>query len=468
VLGSTKEPLNPFQCLFLVDQMAEALDFARAHGALHLRLNTDRVTVGPGLSLHRIYDLGLAELFSVPPRIIRAAPLYAAPEQLRDGGTVDERADMYAVGMLLYELLTLKAPFCSPLRGVPHRDKLLLLAATELPEDMRTHTSSLPEFLDVYVRLLGSKNRDDRPATWQAFREQHSDVFQRCFVRYRSQQMIDGTLSPAEARALKNAIVHYTRRRAERVPRSGEQPTAGILAAFEGYELTKGEQDDGVSEPEWMQAVPAGLGLDAPRLVEPPPVEVEPLAAEQALAGVEQPLAEPLLVETQNATPSVQPQEEVGTTPRNGRITLPSAKIGQDGIPPGAAPGWSRCGTLFLAASCFSLIVAGGLMRLRESSRPVAVALPGALASIVAPPIPADPPADPPVRPDVRAVSVAAAPTPPRAGAPVHRGAPVASSTALSSAKPVLDNPCSQVPEGFFCVGLASDVIGSDPESSPR
>lgn len=100
----------------LAEQLFAAVAFLHANECLHRDLKPDNLLIerrGPALVL-RVADFGLAvEAEShrlTQSGVAMGTPRYMAPEQFRDASRVDERADVYAIGAILYELITGRPP----------------------------------------------------------------------------------------------------------------------------------------------------------------------------------------------------------------------------------------------------------------------------------------------------------------------------------------------------------------------
>jgi serine/threonine-protein kinase len=110
-------PLPAARGLAIVRQLAHALKAAHDAGIVHRDLKPDNIHVGRGegeADFVKIVDFGLAKLIgaSGPTRagMVFGTPHYMSPEQAA-GQVVDHRADIYALGVVMYEMFTGKVPF---------------------------------------------------------------------------------------------------------------------------------------------------------------------------------------------------------------------------------------------------------------------------------------------------------------------------------------------------------------------
>jgi serine/threonine-protein kinase len=160
----------------LVVEVLGGLGYVHAHGLVHRDLHPDNVLVvtgEDGARSVRILDLGLVKLAGGHERLgltpLAAAtaagmtlgtPRYMAPEQAR-GAAVDARADLYAVGALLYRLLAGRDPFAH------HATVGQILAAqlSEEPPPLRAFAPDLDPAIEREVLRALAKRPDDRHAT---------------------------------------------------------------------------------------------------------------------------------------------------------------------------------------------------------------------------------------------------------------------------------------------------------------
>jgi eukaryotic-like serine/threonine-protein kinase len=156
-------PMGVAEAVSIAAQTCDALGAAHAAGIVHRDIKPSNILVG-SVGAVKVCDFGLAS-------IQRAAALaaltqtgavvgtchYMSPEQAL-GERVDGRSDLYAVGCLLYMMLTGAPPFT----GVNPIDVLELHLA-EPPVPLRAHRDDVPAALQELIDELLAKNRADRP-----------------------------------------------------------------------------------------------------------------------------------------------------------------------------------------------------------------------------------------------------------------------------------------------------------------
>jgi serine/threonine protein kinase len=165
--ASLGQPWAAARAIDVAMQILEGLDHAHQRGVVHRDLKPENVfmTVDHrGKSLVKLVDFGIAKLLdadaSAAPLtregMIFGTPRYMSPEQAT-GGKLDARTDLYAVGLLLYQMLAGHPPFRSDDAGALLRMHILA-PPPELP-------SSVPPALAAVVMKLLEKSRNDRPAS---------------------------------------------------------------------------------------------------------------------------------------------------------------------------------------------------------------------------------------------------------------------------------------------------------------
>jgi serine/threonine protein kinase len=143
----------------ILRQTAEALAFIHGKNVIHKDLKPENVLVNPRSEV-RLIDFSLAQTkwdrFLQFGRRVEGTPLYMAPEQIQ-GLKCDPRTDVYAFGVMMYELLTKRPPFL----GTTERN-LLEKHCKEPPMPIRSHVKTLAPELDAMAARMLAKKREDR------------------------------------------------------------------------------------------------------------------------------------------------------------------------------------------------------------------------------------------------------------------------------------------------------------------
>jgi eukaryotic-like serine/threonine-protein kinase len=155
--------LEPQQALEVILQMLAALDHAHRKGIVHRDVKPENVLVTPEGTV-KVADFGLARALaearvSQAPGTVTGTVQYLAPEQIH-GEPADPRTDLYALGIVAYELLTGSVPFTG--------ETSVAIAYKHLSETVPAPsriTPAVPPDLDRVVLSATEKDPDLRPAS---------------------------------------------------------------------------------------------------------------------------------------------------------------------------------------------------------------------------------------------------------------------------------------------------------------
>jgi eukaryotic-like serine/threonine-protein kinase len=164
--------IAPQRALQIVRQILAGLSHAHGQGVIHRDIKPGNIMVGEatGVGDHvRIFDFGLAKLHDPAAEgdhsvaTVIGTPAYMAPEQTR-AESIDARADLYAAGVLLYELLTGEKPF------VGEDAYAVIRMQRETPAPLlRSRAEELSEELEQVVAKALTKDREQRYQTAAEF-----------------------------------------------------------------------------------------------------------------------------------------------------------------------------------------------------------------------------------------------------------------------------------------------------------
>ncbi len=177
-------PLSPARALAIAVQVAASLSDAHAHNIVHRDLKPDNVMLqdrGRQRDVVRVLDFGIAKLRDDSRATQQAmtqagdmlgTPQYMAPEQIR-GDAVDGRCDIYALGCMIYEMVTARLPFDAP-TIMAMLSKHLMEAP--VPPSQRRPELALPPAIDQLVLAAMAKDPAQRPASMELYGEQLAAV----------------------------------------------------------------------------------------------------------------------------------------------------------------------------------------------------------------------------------------------------------------------------------------------------
>lgn len=166
-----EQPLTLRAVLDIISQVGDALDYAHANRVVHRDVKPANILI-TGESRVKITDFGIARLDSsnlTQEGQLLGTPNYMAPEQIQ-GKEVDSRADLFSLGVVLYEMLTRHKPFQGEnLTVVSHR---IVYDHFTPPRD---YARDLPPGID---RVLGRALEKDPARRYQRAKEMVEDLRQ--------------------------------------------------------------------------------------------------------------------------------------------------------------------------------------------------------------------------------------------------------------------------------------------------
>ncbi|MEO5902385.1 MAG: protein kinase [Gemmatimonadaceae bacterium] len=158
----------------LLRELADALGYAHAQGVVHRDMKPENVLLSGGHAV--VADFGIAKAIAAAMQQATAdapaltgsgmalgTPAYMAPEQAVGDRSTDHRADLYALGVIAYEILVGSHPF-----GTRTAQGLVAAHLTEAPEPLASRRPDVPAALAALVEQLLAKEPGARPQSAEA------------------------------------------------------------------------------------------------------------------------------------------------------------------------------------------------------------------------------------------------------------------------------------------------------------
>jgi len=147
-------------------EVADALQYAHQHGVIHRDIKPENILLHGGHALVADFGIAFAAVRSegntrlTETGMSLGTPNYMSPEQAMGGRDIDARADIYALGCVLYEMLSGEPPFTGP---TPQA--IIARVMTEQPRPLLLQRPTVPPQIDAVVRTALQKLPADRFAT---------------------------------------------------------------------------------------------------------------------------------------------------------------------------------------------------------------------------------------------------------------------------------------------------------------
>ncbi|CAN5341147.1 hypothetical protein BH11MYX1_BH11MYX1_37160 [soil metagenome] len=168
--------LDTRRALHIGAQIASALAAAHAAGVIHRDLKPDNVMLTLRLGdvdFVKLLDFGLAKMFAGGPSSVKTAagvllgtPQYMSPEACESRVAIDHRTDIYALGILLFQMMTGVLPFDGESMG-----EVLVKQVTQLPPPPRGYNPNIPPSVEQILLRCLMKQPDARFPTMNSLRE---------------------------------------------------------------------------------------------------------------------------------------------------------------------------------------------------------------------------------------------------------------------------------------------------------
>jgi serine/threonine-protein kinase len=176
-------PIDEKRLCKIIAQVLSALGEAHAHKIIHRDLKPENIMVEPRRGepdFVKVLDFGIAKILdSELPGLTRSdvvcgTPQYMAPEQAT-GQSLDNRCDLYAVGVILYQLVTGQLPFDGP-NSMDVLNKHV--NDRPIPPRLRTPGAPISEAMERMILRALEKDPLARPQTAEAFRAMALEIAQ--------------------------------------------------------------------------------------------------------------------------------------------------------------------------------------------------------------------------------------------------------------------------------------------------
>jgi len=168
----TREKQLPIgEAVRIATEVASALDYAHRHGVIHRDIKPENILLHDGQALVADFGIALAASKAGGSRMTETGmslgtPHYMSPEQAMGEREITAKSDVYALGCVLYEMLTGEPPFTGPTAQA-----IIARVMTEEPRSLTLQRKTIPPHVEAAVVTALAKLPADRFATAARFAE---------------------------------------------------------------------------------------------------------------------------------------------------------------------------------------------------------------------------------------------------------------------------------------------------------
>ncbi|MEI7455090.1 MAG: serine/threonine-protein kinase [Nitrosomonadales bacterium] len=216
------------QVLDIVAQVASGLAYAHEHEIVHRDIKPSNIMVIQDGHV-KITDFGIARMASSAVRtqtgMVLGSPKYMSPEQVL-GKTIDQRSDIFSLGVMLYEMLTGESPFMGE-----NVNAIMFQTLNTTPVAPAKLNSRVPDMLNFIVAKALAKELDDR---YQNAKDFATDLRACRDTLPRTEQPID--IQRGDRRKLAGVVVNDRRQDTDQLEPA--VATLGLSSVFDSNEAT--------------------------------------------------------------------------------------------------------------------------------------------------------------------------------------------------------------------------------------
>lgn len=163
--------LTPERAVHIAIAVLDALEALHGRGVIHRDLKSANVYIEAGTDRVRLLDLGFAKANDThavtDPDQLLGTPLYISPEQCFDPRSVDARADIYSLGVVLFEVLTGEYPYTFASK----RELLNKVMRGDMERHPAARRADVPGWLDAIIARSLAFDREQRFANAREMRD---------------------------------------------------------------------------------------------------------------------------------------------------------------------------------------------------------------------------------------------------------------------------------------------------------